>query len=105
MENKKSVFSRFRIVIRRSPLVLKFVVLATIVLSVAALTMIRLGIDQETQRGENARAQAALLEQQNAELAEKDSLKDTVEGVKTAAKENGYVDPDTILFEIVENEN
>lgn len=92
---------QFRFVYRHSPLVLKCVVLATIILSVAALTVIRLGITQANQEDDALRAQAAQLERENERLEEKIQQKDTVEGIKTAAKEElGMVDADTVFFDV-----
>ena len=106
MAKQQSILSRVKFVYRHSPLVLKCVVLATLVLSVAALTVIRLGITQAQNEKEAYRAQAAILEQQQEDLKEKIDQQDTVEGVQTAAKEElGYVDPDTIFFDINENQD
>ena len=92
---------RFRFVYRHSPLVLKCVVLATIVLSVAALTVIRRDIVQANQEKELYRAQAAQLERENEKLEQNIQQKDTVEGIKTAAKEElGMVDGDTVFFDV-----
>ena len=86
---------QFRFVYRHSPLVLKCVVLATIILSVAALTVVRLSITQANQENDALRAQAAQLEQENERLKE-----------NTAAKEElGMVDADTVFFDVQDNQN
>lgn len=101
MANKSSIFSRIRLVYRHSPLVLKVVLLVTIVLSVVALTTLRLGIIQAQNQKDDYRAQASQLEQQNEKLEEDISKLGTVQGAETAAKEElGLVYPDTVIFEV-----
>ncbi len=106
MAKKKNILSRIKLVYRHSPLLLKCAVLATIVLSTVALVALRLEISQYQQQTDLYRAQAAQLEQENRQLEEDIRQKDTVEGVKDiATKELGYVDEDTVFFEIVENQD
>ncbi len=98
MANKK----KFRLVYRHSSLLLKCAVLATILLSAAALTVLHSGIQHYRGEKDALREQAAQLEQ---EIEEQQALmdeKDTVQGVKDIAeKELGYVDSDTTFYEVV----
>ena len=106
MAKKKSFFSRFRIVYRHSPVLLKCALLVTIVLSIAALTAINIRLDQSIARKNAFRVQAAYLEQENAKLDEKIRQKDTEEGIKTIAKEDlGMVEGDTILYDVITNQD
>ena len=98
MANKK----KFRLVYRHSSLLLKCAVLATILLSAAALTVLSSGIQHYRNEKDALREQAAKLEQ---EIEEQQALmddKDTVQGVKDIAeKELGYVESDTTFYEVV----
>lgn len=106
MAKRKSFFSRFRIVIRRSPLLLKCAVLAALVVSVAALTVIRVNIEQTKLQTESTRNQAAQVERENKKLDTMIQQKDTVEGSKNIAKEKlGLVEKDTTFYHIVENQD
>lgn len=106
MAKKNSFFGRFRIVIRHSPLLLKCAVLATLVVSVAALTVIRVNIEQAKANSEAARVQAAQTERENEKLNTMIQQKDTVEGSKNIAKEKlGLVEKDTTFYHITENQD
>lgn len=101
MAKKKSLLSRIRLVYRHSPLLLKCAVLVTIVLSTAALTILRSGITQYQEQTAYTRAQAAQLEQENRQLKENIGQLGTVESVKRIAKEElGLVDPGTVFYDI-----
>jgi len=101
MANKSSFFSRIRLVYRHSPLVLKVVLLVTIILSVVALTTLRLGIIQAQNQKDDYRAQASQMEQQNEKLEENINQLGTVQGAENAAKEElGLVYPDTVIFDV-----
>lgn len=106
MAKKNSFFSRFRIVYRHSPLLLKCAVLAAIVVSIAALTVIRVNIQQANDRKEAARAQAVQTEIDNAHVEQLIQQKDTVEGSKQIATEVlGYVDKDSVYYQVVTNQD
>lgn len=106
MTNKKSIFSRFRLVIRRSPPLLKCVVLAAIVLSTVALLTLRSSILQTREKTEALREQAAQLEQENGQLEQNIAQLGTVQSVKRiAVEELGLVDPDSAFFEPVDSTN
>lgn len=106
MANKKSIFSRVRLVYRHSPLVLKVILLVTIVLSAIALTTLRLGILQAEKEMDAYREKAAQMEQLNEKLEENIRQQGTVQGAENAAKEElGLVYPDTVIFEVEENQD
>ena len=104
MAHKKSIFSRIRIVYRHSPLLLKCVLLAAIIFSTVALIALRVGIMDFHAQTNDLRNQAAQMEQENQELSEDIQNKDSVEGIKDiAGKELGLVDPTTVIFDVVED--
>ena len=106
MAKKNRFFNRVHFVHSRSPILLKCAVLVTIVLSVAALTVLRIGIDGHQDRYDALRAQAAQLEHENAEKEELIRQKDTVDGIKTIAQQElGMVEEDTEFYDIVSNQN
>ncbi len=106
MAKKKHLCDRIQLVYRHSPLLLKCILLAAIVLSAVALTSLRLGILENRQAADAFRAQAAQLEQENRELEQKNQNRDTEQGIRTAAEEElDYVDPDTVFFDVAENQN
>ena len=91
-----------KFVYRHSPLLLKCAVLATVVLSAAALTVLTAEINRTEAYRDAKRKEAAQLEQENKEQADLNSNKDTVQGIKDIAeKELGYVDGDTTYYEVV----
>ena len=91
---------KFRIEWRSSSKLLKLVVAALIVFSMAALLALGWmgkGMAERTQAQKDA---AAALEQENRDLQEKIDKVDSVEGVRDIAKEElGLVDPDTIVIQ------
>ena len=96
----------FQFKYRHSPLVLKCAVLATVVLSAAALTVLTAGINHYKAMEEAARNQAVQLEQENKNDQELLDRKDTVQGIKDIAKEEcGLVEPDTTIYEVVTNQD
>ena len=106
MAKKNGFFSRYRFVYKRSPLLLKCAVLAMLVLSIAALTIIRVRLTQENQRLYAARVQAAYQEEENRKVEWMIENKDSVEGVKTIAEEKlDKTDGDTVTYEIVTNQD
>ena len=93
----------FKLVYRHSPLLLKCAVLATVVLSAAALTVLTAGINHYQAEKDALRTQAAQLEQ---EIKQRENLMNdmnTVQGIKDIATEElGYVDPDTTYYEVID---
>ena len=97
-ENKNRTLP-FRLVIRRSSPLMKIVVLAAVVLSIAALLALRSAILDTRAQAEALRSQAASLEQENEELTEKVDGIGTVDGILQIAQEElGLVDPDTVVI-------
>lgn len=106
MARKKSIFDRVRIVCTRSPILLKCAVLVTLVVCIGALTVMRIGIDQYQNSTNIFRAQAAQLENENADLEEMTQQKDTVQGIRTIAERKlDMVDDDTVFYDVVLNQN
>lgn len=91
---------KFRIEWRSSSKLLKIVVAALIVFSMAALLALGWmgkGLAERTQAQKDA---AAVLEQENRDLQEKIDNVDTIQGVQDIAREElGLVDPDTIVIQ------
>lgn len=95
----KNPFRRIRLVYRRSSTLLKCVILATIVLSAAALLAIRSSILQTQAEAEALRAQAAILEQENGRLEKSIAELGTIQSIKSiATAQLGLVDPGTEFF-------
>ena len=106
MVKLNSLSNRFRIVFRRSPILLKCAVLITIVLSIGALTILRIGITQTREQTYALRVQAAHLEQENEKLDALYTERDSVEGTKAIAREYlDLVDKDAVIYDIVTNQN
>ena len=106
MAKRSRFFSRFRIVYRHSPLLLKCAVLATIIVSIAALTLIRINIQQVNAQSSTLRSQAAQTARDNQKLDQLIQNKDTVEGSKNIATEKlGLVDANTVYFQAVTNQD
>ena len=99
MTNRKSPFSRIRLVYRRSSTLLKCVVLAAIVLSTAALITIRAATLQAQADQEYWREQAVAQEQEKVRLEQFIAEQGTTQSIKRiATQELGLVDPDTEFF-------
>lgn len=99
MDKSKNPFSRIRLVYRRSSPLLKCVVLATIVLSTAALITLNISIREVQARTEALRARAAELEWSNEQLQEYIDELGTVKSIiRIAGEKLGLVDPDTTFF-------
>ena len=100
MASGRNPLSRIRLVFRHSSNLLKIVVAALIVFSMAALLALGWmgrGLAERTQAQKDA---AAALEQENADLKEKIDNVDSVQGVQDIAREElGLVDPDTIVIQ------
>ena len=95
----RNPFRRFKLVYRRSSTLLKCAIFATIVISTAALMALRYRLADIQQELEDARNQAAQLEQQNKELERYIAELGTVQNVKDlAGKFLGLVDPNTVIF-------
>ena len=100
MAERANPFRNIRIIVRPGPRKLKFLLVALILvcgLALVALGVVQNRIQQQTQA---ALDQAAALEQENAELAEKKDNLGSSSSIKEIAKEElGLVDPDTIILD------
>ena len=96
----KNPFQNIKVVYRRSKPLTKVVVIAAIVLSMAALITLRWTLNDIQQQTQDMRAEAARLEQENAELEDKiDQLGSVQSAMDIAQEELGLVDPDTVVIE------
>lgn len=101
MEQKKE--SKLRLVYRRSSLAVKCIVLVAILLCSSVLVWLGISIKINQQKTEQERAQAAELEQENAQQQQKNNELGTPQSTQRIAYEElGLVDPDTIIFETTE---
>ena len=99
MATMKNPFSHIRIVYRRSSTLLKCAVLATIILSVAALTIIRVSIQNTKEVQEKMQSQINQLSQENQRLTKQIAELGTVESVqRIATQELGLVNPNSQFF-------
>ena len=93
-------FSRMQIEFRRSRPLTKIVVCGAIVLSMAALITLRWTLNDIQKQTQDMKAEAARLEQENAELEDKiDQLGSVQSAMDIAQEELGLVDPDTVVIE------
>ena len=99
MAAKKLSFRRIRLIYRRSSTLVKCVVLAAIVLSTAALLILRTSIQTELQRQQVLQQQAAQLEEDNRRLTQYIAELGTTQSIKRiATQELGLVDPGSQFF-------
>lgn len=100
MAERVSPFRNIRFIVRPGPRKLKIIFTGLILACVAALIalgVVRSRIQQQTQA---ALDQAAVLEQENEELAEKKENLGSSSSIKEIAKEElDLVDPDTIIID------
>lgn len=100
MAKGRNLFANVRLVYRRSSPLLKCVVLAAIVVSIAAVLILHATIHKNSTETDDLRDQAAQLEQENSQLEDKIDKLDTVEGMEDiAGEELDLVDPDTTIYE------
>lgn len=100
MAAKRNPLSRIRLVYRRSPTMLKCLLLGMLLVGTLALTVLRFSLLDAKQKTEDLRNQAAQLEQENLELERSISQLGTVQSVtELAGKLLGLVDPDTVIFQ------
>lgn len=96
---RKHLFKNVRLVYRRSSILVKSVVLATLVLSILALVVLRISIQSNQGQQADLQLQAALLEQENRALTKQIAELGTVESVKRIATlQLGLVDPNSQFF-------
>ena len=100
MAKLKEIFSRIQLTYRRSGNLTKVVVIITIVLSMGALTALRLSMNDLENRTADLRTTAANLEQANIDLQEDiDQLGSLQSIVEIAEDELGLVQPGTVIFQ------
>ena len=93
--------TRIKVVIRRSSLLLKCVVLAALILCTVVVTMLFGTVQQQKAQAEALRQQAAQLEQENQKLEQDIAGLGTLEGIKQIAKEKlGLVEPGSWFFSL-----
>ena len=96
---RKNPFRQIRLVYRRSSLLVKCVVLATLVVSILALVILRVSIQSQKDQQGDLKKKAAELEQENRVLAKQIAELGTVESVKRIATlQLGLVEPDSQFF-------
>ena len=99
MSNRNNLFSRIRLVYRRSSPLLKCAVLAAIVLATVAILTIHLFIRQNQQTLQHLQSQAARVEQENQIINQQIDEIGTVQSIKRIASEElGLVDPEAEFF-------
>ena len=97
---KRNPFHRIRLVYRRSPLLLKILVLVTILASTAALLALSAQIHDYQEQSQILQSQAIGLQQKNAELTAKIAELGTKASIRRIATEElGLVDPNAQFFD------
>ncbi len=105
MAGRKNIFSRFRLVYRRSSPLLKSIVLVTIVLGAITLTALGVAHNQELRRQEVLKKQAAQLQQENQQVEKDIAQLGSIQSILQIAMDKlGLVKPGTILFETTGDE-
>lgn len=95
----KNPLSHIRLIYRRSSTLVKCAVLSAIVLSTAALIILRISIQSAKGQQAELQQQAALLEQENRAITRQIAELGTVESIKRIATlELGLVDPNSQFF-------
>ena len=96
---KRNPFHQIRLVYRRSPMILKILVLVTILASAAALLALRGSMLRYQQQSQVLQSQAVQLQQENAELAARIAELGTKDSIRRIATEElGLVDPNAQFF-------
>ena len=96
---RRNPFHRIRLVYRRSPLLLKILVLVTILASAAALLALRASIQGYQQQRQALYTQAVSLQQENADLTERIAELGTKDSIRRIAIEQlDLMDPNAEIF-------
>lgn len=102
MANKKSIWSRIRLVYRPSKPSVKWVILVMVVICTLALIVLGIAINQSEEKLEEKRHYAIELEQDNEILERYMAELGTVPGMIQYAREHlGLENPNAIIFESV----
>lgn len=105
MAKIKNPFRRIRLVYRRSPALLKYVVLGCIALATATVLALGVSIYRTQQQAEELRLQAARLQEENQQLQQDIDEIGTIDSIKRIASEElGLVEPGAEIFEPEENQ-
>ncbi len=100
MANRNHPLRHIRLVYRRTPMIIKVVVLSAIVLSTATLLTLRGGLLNAQAQTDALRNQAQQLEQEKEKLEEYINELGSVDSVDRIAEEElGLVDPDSVIFQ------
>lgn len=104
MEKLGKTLSRIRLVYRRSPVLLKGLVLAMILTFTVAMIALRSSIASAERQAEALRKEAAALEVENQRLLQDISILGTVESAKKLAYEKlGLIDPNAVILDPVKD--
>ncbi len=96
---RPNLFQNIKLVYRRSSLQMKILVLVTLLVSTAALIALRLAIGNYQQQSKVLQSQAATLQEQNRELAQRIATLGSKDSIRRIATEElGLVDPEAIFF-------
>lgn len=98
MNKRINPLSKFKLVYKPGKSLTKIALLAVIVLSTVTLIALHAAIDRSEAKEDAMRGEAAALEQQNKELADRIEAGPDVEQI--AGEELGLVDPDNVIFDI-----
>ena len=100
MAKFEKIISRIQLVRQRSGKLTSIVIVTAIVLSMGALTVLHLSMNELKNRTEDLRDQAAQLEAENAELLEDIEQVDSIRGIVEIAREElGLVEPDAVFYQ------
>ena len=100
MDELREFFGRIKLVRMRTPNLVKVIIIAVILLCMGTLIGLRISVADLNQRTEDLRDQAAVLDQDNAELEKKIGLIGTIQSVIDIAREElGLVEPGTVFYE------
>ena len=96
---RRNPFHRIRLVYRRSPLLLKILVLVTILASAAALLALRISMKSYQEQRQALYTQAVSLQQENADLTERIAELGTKDSIRRIAiEELDLIDPNAEIF-------
>ena len=97
---QRNLFQRIRLVNRRSPMLLKILVLVTILASAAALLALRWTLQGYQQHSQVLYSQAVSLQQENAEMTQRIAELGTKDSSRRiAVEELGLMDPGAHFFD------
>lgn len=100
MAELKKIFSRVRLVYRRSQTATKVMLILILVVCIGALTVLRMSMDNVSADTEDLRSKAAELAAENEELEEDITKLGSVQSVVDIAEEElGMVQPGTVILQ------